>query len=417
MAISSPQYRIGVSQPNGSNQYCLTGIMPGFSVGLGSSGSLHTAVAGLEDHLTRVTGKPWYYECVVISAGNDMSAQNFSSINNCPQFVVITFPMMPFVPGNFAASGTVSQGNAGAYDTAVHNYFVSLIAQPWFNPEKVSVRIGWECNGTGFPWGFTVVDHNTTVANGVANVQSLFNRHVATARAAGYTGYFEFNAGTNDNTKVPIATYAPTTTDTRVIYGFDAYNSIGFNKADYLSNWNTYQKPNLDAITNFCRSHGMMAGMSESGMVYRSDNNFSSNDTPLYYQLMSAYVAANADVWAYWVFYNQDGHNGSNVSELDQFFYAVTGTNASPGPIGGSPDTVVGTGSTATNASMGTLANTSSTGVAWADTTSVNKPFGLAAYKAGCVAGNLQLPNPVAPPAQVVPSSTNTAYNFFAPFG
>jgi hypothetical protein len=52
MSLAAPQYRIGLSQPGGSNRYCLTGFYPGYSVGLGSTGSLHTTLTAIEGHLT-----------------------------------------------------------------------------------------------------------------------------------------------------------------------------------------------------------------------------------------------------------------------------------------------------------------------------------------------------------------------------
>ncbi len=221
--------------------------------------------------------------------------------------LVLGVPMLPTHGGSLAA------GAAGAYDP----WFASLARQLAAAGEGDAVlRLGWEFNGTWYPWGVrTDADAQAFAA--------YFRRVVVTMRAVAPGLRFDWN---------PSAGVWPTF-DLAQAYPGDAYvDDVGLDVydqswiADYRdpqSRWSDFvaQKYGLGWQRAFARAHGKPVSFPEWGVTARPDGH-GGGDDPYYVAQMASWIDAGNTSYA--VYFDYDASDGAHALDDAQFARSAT---------------------------------------------------------------------------------------------
>ena len=354
---------------------------------------------------------------------------------NVQQYVVGSLTLTDSTTG-----GSLTLLNQGHYDAEYTNLFTSLVAASNthngnLNGSRMAIRLGWEWAGT-WSWGLDAKDPQTNTWNTHTAYVQAFQRVVGLARAAGWTGDFDWNGQAPSDTitdgggtTVPYDSMFPGTaygTGAQIV-GIDVYDTIGnaamysvncsarppafsatgaycygFNKngsqsdsgvGTYDNVWNAEALPRLNSVAAFARSEGMLMGLGEIGDIIDPTNRFDFNQTNRFWPLMTSWLAANADVAAYAMPFNQNlyptGTSGQ-VTQDDQYVFQG-GFSAQSVPTSAwiGPTTANRT-TGAAPPSLGSMTNADYTSTNWVDTTDPNKTSALAALKQYWKAGTMQ---------------------------
>jgi hypothetical protein len=123
--LANPQYRIGSDQPGGSHRYMLFGVYPGYLVGTGGAGDVHTAMVSLETLLGagQIEVLKWSGSLGSLSCGAPFSNSGYdgtlNALNGCPQHIVLGLPL---VEGSNTVSGcTITAGQSTFTTTTTLN--------------------------------------------------------------------------------------------------------------------------------------------------------------------------------------------------------------------------------------------------------------------------------------------------------
>lgn len=310
---------------------------------------------------------------------------------------------------------------AGAHDARFTAIAAAIVARGWTR-QKMTVLLGWEMDGS-WPWGTNSFDPSTNSNQTAAQYIAAFQHVVTVMRAvSGFTNRFEWNTNWQNSTYynghiMPPGYPGDAYCD---VLGWDAYNSIGnaysstntggIQRTDFARLWTDELKPSLDNLVAMAKSRDsgraglglapLVVGHSECGVIVYPDSQsgstnykFHTADTALYWSNMHAYWTANADRFAYIIFFNQNQSSGNVTTEDNQLYYS--------GSLSGQTLTY--------------YHNTSTHGP-WVRTPSTYHTLSLADYEANMIAGSMQLQD-VALPSRVVLATDNSIYNFFYPFG
>jgi hypothetical protein len=212
---------------------------------------------------------------------------------------------VPLVP---TSGGSLAAGAAGAYD----QWFAALARQLADAGEGNAIlRLGWEFNGTWYPWGVrTNADARTFAA--------YFRRVVTTMRAVAPGLRFDWN---------PSAGVWPTF-DIAQAYPGDAYvDEVGLDVydqswiADYGSpqaRWNDFlrQTVGLAWQRSFARAHGKQVSFPEWGVTVRPDGH-GGGDDPFYVEQMASWIASSDTAYA--VYFDYNASDGAHALDDGRF--------------------------------------------------------------------------------------------------
>lgn len=347
--------------------------------------------------------------------------------------------------------GTDSSGHTGSlydlvhtdkYDSAYTDIFTKL-RNAGLNGNRMAIRLGWEWDGN-WAWGLNGIDPATGHYNTAPNYVAAFQHVVRLARAAGWVGDFDWNGPAanstitdGNKTVVPYSDMFPGNSfaDGAQIVGYDFYSGIsnaawyykvdshgkqyfdstgtygyGYNKnggdqnsgGTYQSVWAGEAQPHLDSVAQFARSHGMLMGLGEVGELIDHTSRYASNQTSLYWPLLTGWLRTNADVAAYAMPYNQNVHDGSgNTTQDNQYFYQGSAAGTVPTSTWTGDTTGPRVAGGAQPPSLGSLDNGDYTSTKWVPTPSANqKTLSLPALEQYWKAGTMQYTGSNPPPAQ-----------------
>ncbi len=406
---------IGQEQPNGVQEKVLPGNYFGFTVGLGSSGSVE-AMCNAWDAFTGGNT-----ESVGWGLPNSMGTPNLSPLAGITRFVVFAAPL---IPHNVSGS-SITKLLRGDYDAQIDANANAVIALGL--GKKCAVRWGWEFNGgagssltAGFEWATNHSDPLTGVANGISQVH-LGQAYVEGRwRSAGYTGYAAWSGGTHDTSALSIANAIPTHGDPSLTcWDWDLYPPVPYNgtKNDIAAIIAKIE-PIYDGYLSYIRTHGLVGmGHSEYGMVGNPASPYTPNDNDIWFPWWYGKLRANSRwvLWANAYWQNQDyvspGGTNAPLKENHQIAFSVPTSGGSPQgaastaawtgnyPPGQSGPNVSGTANTVAN--NGSLQNSSDLGTHWVWSTDPSKAkartswqatFGGVGEAAGLGAAGLRIP-------------------------
>jgi hypothetical protein len=281
----------------GSNHSTLASVL-GVYVGAGNR-------AGL-DEFSQWLGLPVGYAEDYLPFGTWPSAATSAWVLKRWQGTGLTLVLgVPLVP---ASGGSLAAGAAGAYD----QWFAALARQLADAGEGNAIlRLGWEFNGTWYPWGVrTNADARTFAA--------YFRRVVTTMRAVAPGLRFDWN---------PSAGVWPTF-DIAQAYPGDAYvDEVGLDVydqswiADYGSpqaRWNDFlrQTVGLAWQRSFARAHGKQVSFPEWGVTVRPDGH-GGGDDPFYVEQMASWIASSDTAYA--VYFDYNASDGAHALDDGRF--------------------------------------------------------------------------------------------------
>jgi Glycosyl hydrolase family 26 len=198
--------------------------------------------------------------------------------------LVLSVPMLVDGGGNFAA------GAAGDYDPCFKNLAQKMVAA---GDGAATIRLGWEFNGTWFPWSVSPRAGNSDDATEfVADW-----RHIVTLMRSASGSHFKFDWTVNNGS----SDINPTTAypgDAYVDFvGVDAYDEGWANNGgpivDPSLRWNQIagQQYGLNYWAAFARSHGKQVSVPEWGLVTNNPNG--GGDDPTYIRNMYQWFKQN----------------------------------------------------------------------------------------------------------------------------
>lgn len=186
--------------------------------------------------------------------------------------------------------GDLNQASLGTYDASYTSVSQTLVTN---KAQIFMLRLGWECNGTWFPWSFQ------TAPNTAANYVSSFRRFVANLRANGGTGIlidWNVNWGQAD----PTAAYPGD--DVVDVISMDLYENTTFLSGQSpATRWANFRSGGggtlvgLDWLVNFSSLHSKPMAVPEYA------TNF--NETGSFVQNMHDFIVThNFSYQSYWDF-------------------------------------------------------------------------------------------------------------------
>jgi hypothetical protein len=299
-------------------------------------------------------------------SGGGIAARLALSVPGSSIHKVMHYPLVP-------TGGTLALAATGSYDAIWDQAAADIVASP-FNGADLTIALGWEGGAGGYGGSFPWVIGTGSDTSKAGTFATAYARCVTRFRNAGVSlsVTWEWNVHSQGTSAAQLAAAYPGDAYVDIV-GWDCYagNHYGNNtvaRTNYQTIWDNQHLPALLILETFARQHGKRCGASEFGMVQPVAGNTTSNayvyqaaDTALYYQLMATHMAANADLWAYTVLFNQNQTSGGNITEDDQLFYCGTNPATQTYPA---------------------LASTSVTNGTWYDTTSPQHVLDLPAWKA-----------------------------------
>ncbi len=212
---------------------------------------------------------------------------------------------IPILP---AAGATLAAGASGSYDA----HFVTLAQRLVAGGQAAAIiRLGWEFNGTWYPW-------TIGVPNGPADYAAYWRRIVTAMRSVpGAAFSFDWSAisGSSYVNGVALDASAAYPGDAYVDYvGLDQYDMSWIaQRGDPLARWNAYlTQPNgLRWQQQFAASHGKPMSFPEWGLSQRGDG-YGGGDSPDFMQWMYEWIRDN-DVAYHAYFDYADGVSDSRL--------------------------------------------------------------------------------------------------------
>jgi hypothetical protein len=206
---------------------------------------------------------------------------------------------VPMIPDSSSGSavGTLAEGATGAYNS----YFVSL-AQTLVadGASHAYLRIGWEFDGSWFPW-------SATTSGAEANYATYFQQIVTAMRSVpGEAFRFEWNpdavAFTESGYSVQAAYPGSAYVD---VIGLDAYDQTWVTPQTPANAWSETLSPALTAARQFASSVGKPLALPEWGVIIRSDGH-GLGDDPYYINHMVSWMETASDNVAYEAYFDYD---------------------------------------------------------------------------------------------------------------
>lgn len=257
-------------------------------------------------------GKPVMYRLTFDTgpSWNDLASPGFLSAtrqwlaSNPSRGEIITVPLIPIG----LSSSLLSAVANGSYDS----YFKQLawnINSQTGAPQRVIIRLGWELNGTWYPWS----------AVGRPDLYKAAYRHVVhVMRSQCNVLRFEWNVAWGTNARFDYTTAYPGD-DVVDIIGMDVYDQ--YNTYGWYNDINIYM--GLAFLRNFARHHGKFEAYSEWGLSSQPSPVGNGDDTA-YVQGMYNWILAGGGSVLYANYWNtpSGGPNGVIYSDTSQ--YSVT---------------------------------------------------------------------------------------------
>jgi hypothetical protein len=206
---------------------------------------------------------------------------------------------VPMIPDNSSgtAVGTLAQGATGAYNS----YFVTL-AQTLVagGASHAYLRIGWEFDGSWFPW-------SATSSGAEASYAAYFQQIVTAMRSVpGEAFQFVWNpdavAFTDSGDSVQAAYPGNAYVD---VIGLDAYDQTWATLQTPANAWSSTLLPALTAAQKFASSLGKPLALPEWGVIIRSDGH-GLGDDPNYINHMVSWMETASNDVAYEAYFDYD---------------------------------------------------------------------------------------------------------------
>jgi hypothetical protein len=193
---------------------------------------------------------------------------------------------VPIIPADASgnAQGSLAGGAAGSYDGYFSTLGQNLVRQGLSNSV---LRLGWEFNGTWFPW-------SVQSSSDAANFAAYWRQIVTTMRSVPGEHFTFF---WNPNAISPTG-YSPSQAypgDAYVDYvGTDAYDDFWGSPFTPQAAWANQlsEQWGLDWLASFAAAHGKAIAIGEWSASYRSDGH-GLGDDPYYVDKMAAWLSAN----------------------------------------------------------------------------------------------------------------------------
>ncbi len=218
--------------------------------------------------------------------------------------LVLGVPMLPTINGH--SVGTLAAGASGRYDAEFATLAQTLVS---YGEGNAILRIGWEFNGTWYPWSVT----NQADA---ANYAAYFRAIVTTMRIVpGAAFRFVWNATSGSEPEAAQNAYPG---DAYVDYiGLDLYDQVWGIPLDPTLAWPRYvtEVNGLQWLASFAAAHDKPAVIPEWGLTIRSDGH-GLGDDPLYVAKMAQWISTH-DV-AFTSYFDVDAPDGQHdISDHD----------------------------------------------------------------------------------------------------
>jgi beta-mannanase len=211
---------------------------------------------------------------------------------------------VPMIPTDSSGTpvGTLATGATGAYNANFVTLAQNLVAAGEGNSY---LRIGWEFDGSWYPWSATTPATEASFAAYFAQIVTAMRsvpgqsfRFVWNPDAAAFT-----QSGYNVELAYPGSAYVSA-------IGLDAYDQSWVSPQTPTTAWNGYVLPGLEAAAAFASAQGKPLAITEWGVAIRTDGH-GLGDDPLYVDNFTAWMKnpANDVVYESYFDFNADGTN------------------------------------------------------------------------------------------------------------
>ncbi len=236
--------------------------------------------------------------------------------------LVLGVPMLPTRGGRVL--GTLAAGAQGRYDAEFVTLAKTLVS---YGEGDAILRIGWEFNGTWFPWAVT------TRAD-AADFAAYFRNIVTAMRIVPGTSFrFVWNATSGPT---PVAAQDAYPGNAYVDYvGLDLYDQVWGIPLDPELAWPRYvTEPNgLTWLSSFAAAHGKPAVIPEWGLTIRSDGH-GLGDDPLYVAKLAGWVSSHHVAFtSYFAFDASDGQHDILDGAFPRSLVVFKRSFAAPRPV------------------------------------------------------------------------------------
>ena len=212
--------------------------------------------------------------------------------------LVLGVPMIPTRDGR--PSGTLAAGAAGTYDSTFATLAQTLVH---YGEGNAILRLGWEFNGTWYPW-------SVTTAAEAADFAAYFRNIVTAMRIVpGAAFRFVWNPTSGPEPEAAQNAYPG---DSYVDYiGLDLYDQVWGIPMDPSLAWPRYvtETNGLQWLSSFAAAHHKPVTIPEWGLTVRSDGH-GLGDDPLYVGKMAQWISTH-DV-AFTSYFNVDAPDGQH---------------------------------------------------------------------------------------------------------
>jgi len=235
--------------------------------------------------------------------------------------LVLGVPMLPTKDGRVV--GTMTAGASGRYDAEFATLARTLVH---YGEGDAILRVGWEFNGTWYPWSVT----DRTQA---AHYAAFFRTIVTTMRIVPGTAFrFVWNATSGPEPQAASDAYPG---DAYVDYvGLDLYDQVwGIPLVPALA-WPRYvtEVDGLQWLSSFAAAHHKPAAIPEWGVTIRSDGH-GLGDDPLYVAKMAQWTTTHDVAFtSYFDVDAPDGHHDIVDRAFPRSLAAFTRSFAAPRP-------------------------------------------------------------------------------------
>ena len=213
-----------------------------------------------------------------------------------PYRLVLGVPMVPTRHGHAVA--TLAAGAAGRYDVEFATLAKTLVS---YGEGDALLRLGWEFNGTWYPW-------SVTSQSEAAHFAAYFRNIVTTMRSVPQTAFqFVWNPTSGPN---PVAAQDAYPGNAYVDYvGLDLYDQVWGVPLDPKLAWPRYvtEPDGLEWLSSFAAAHRKPEAIPEWGVTIRSDGH-GLGDDPLFVADMANWVSTHDVAFtSYFAFDTSDG--------------------------------------------------------------------------------------------------------------
>lgn len=220
---------------------------------------------------------------------NSTVASEFAAKRGNGRVLAISTPLL-----TYEAQGQFAQCAAGAFDNHFRGVAQRLV---WRGATDAIIRLGWEANGTWFPW---------SIKGNYNGFKACFRRAVQAMRSVvpGLKIEWSVNRESWNGKYQNVAANAYPGDDVVNVIGLSYYDQWPAATSEAV--WNSSFKPELDFWANFARSRGKQLAVGEWGLGNKSGGGF---DNPFFIRKMREFFAQNASLIAYEAYFNCEAQN------------------------------------------------------------------------------------------------------------